>query len=122
LVVPFALFGNAPFPLYFAHYLLAFSLFVSFIGGDEFSYPDWLNNLEPSVITRKNTLLGKNDYRLFVGMTSHGIIGPESGASLYGLLNKKRKILMLNNTLIGSALQNSIVSYPKIYFKIAVFK
>ena len=88
-----------------------------FIGGDEFSYPEWLNNLAPSVITRKNTILEKDDYRLFVGMTSHGIIGSESGASLYGLLNKKRKILLLENTIIGSAFPNSIVSYPKIYFK-----
>lgn len=88
-----------------------------FIGGDEFNYPDWLNNLAPSVITRKNTILGIDDYRLFVGMTSHGIIGPESGAILYGLLNKKRKVLLLENTIVGSAWPNTIVSYPKIYFK-----
>ena len=85
-----------------------------FLTGEIIKIPDWLEEMNDSIIYQSKTNLDIDDYNLYVMSNSHYFIGGSSGPPLFNCINNSCKSLILETNHIGISYLNSVVSYPKI--------
>lgn len=92
---------------------LAEKNFQIILKGDNLDYPKWLSDVENNLIYQEKTNLTDDEFGIFCGMTNDIAIGSNNGGMMYTFI-RKQKCLIINNTFIGDAFPNSIVSYWKL--------
>jgi hypothetical protein len=92
---------------------LADKNFQIVLKGDNLHYPKWISDIEANLIYKEKTNLTDDEYGIFCGMTTDIAIGANSGGMLYSVI-KKNRFLIIDNSFLGDALPNSIVSYWKL--------
>jgi hypothetical protein len=85
-------------------------------GGDKFKIPDWLSRYEDRIIFKEKFRINNDMYNIFAGLKTDIYIGPTSGATMFSLINPKKKQLILNCLPFGYGYANSVVAYPLINF------
>jgi hypothetical protein len=87
-----------------------------FLTGELFEIPNWIKNMNNSVIFHQKTNLTLDDFNLYVLPNSQIYIGGSSGPPLFSCLSNCKNLL-LETSHLGIGYLDTVVSYPKINFK-----